>query len=202
LQGDEDTMRLALEDSDTGSYSCMITTIWHYTAHGDTNKLEAQLDELIQRYESEQGAASQGRVMKSFIPLIPALANARDPRREAALDHFGKSADALIFRWILIEKYKLPTEEAIRFLGGRDTDRQRRVMILYLLKDKAAMRTAVADYIENTRNTGAGRVLAIWLESKLVNVPSGIEEKDLRDPNAKSIRQAVLEKLAMTGAGP
>ena len=111
------------------------------------------------------------------------------------MDYFGKSDYAVMLRWVLIEKYKLTPKDAIRFLGGRETDRFRRVLILYLEKEKAPMRDAFRDYIENTPNTGAGRVIASWAQLKLLETRPTIEETDLRDPGTKPIRESVLEKL-------
>ena len=118
LQGDEALMELALEDSATGSYLAMITAIWHYAAHDQVEKMEAQVAELIERYEPNAGPSSLGRMTKGFVPLLPALKDPKHPRHEEALDYFGKSANAVVFRWILIYKYKLTPNEAIRFLGG------------------------------------------------------------------------------------
>jgi hypothetical protein len=195
LQGDEALMDLALEDSNSGSQLAMITVIWHYLAHDQVEKMEAQIDQLIERYEPNAGPQSPGRMLKGFVPLLPALKDPKHPRHEEALDYFGKSGNAVVLRWILIEKYKLTPKEAIRFLGGRETDRFRRVLILYLEKDKGPMREAVVDFLENTPNTGATRVVASWVEGKLLEAHPQIEETDLRVSGAKSIREAVLEKL-------
>jgi hypothetical protein len=198
LDGDENLMTLALEDSNSGSSLAMLTTVWHYAVHDQTRKMQDQLDELIERYESDGRQNSQGRKMKSFIPLMPALKDPKHPRHEEALDHFGKSEAATNLRWILIQKYHLSVPDAIRFLGGRETDRYRRVLILYLEKQKEPMRAALTDYLENTKNTGVGRVVSSWAEVHLLNLPCGIEEKDLRPPGVKSIEQAVLDKIGAT----
>jgi len=195
LTGDEDLMDMALEDSNTGSYSSMMTAIWHDAAHERTDEMKKQLDELIERYESEQGPRSQGRMMKSFIPLIPALKNPKDPQHGDALDHFGKSENGILLRWILIQKYKLSVEDAIRFLGGKETDLLRRILVLYLLNDKGPMHQAFFDYISGGGNRGAGRPLVTWATGQLQNLPSTFQEVDLKPPGAKSIQQAVLEKL-------
>jgi hypothetical protein len=195
LQGDEALMKLAIEDSNTGSYAAMATMTWHALAHDQVDKAKAQLEELIERYEPDAGPRSQGREMKGFLPLLPALKDSKHPRHAEALDYFGKSESGVLMRWILIEKYKLAPKDAIRLLGGRETDRFRRVLILYLEKDKGPIGPALVDYLENTPNTGAGRVIACWLQVKLVEEKPSITEADLRVPGAKSIRQAVLEKL-------
>jgi hypothetical protein len=200
LDNDDDLMNLAFEDSDTGSYSSMITAVWHYTAHDQFDKVEQQLSELISRYESEWGPRSLGRTMKGFLPLIPALKDPKHPRHEETLDYFGKSDMAEIFRWILIRKYKLNSQDAIRFLGGKETDRLRRVLVLYLENERGQpIRDALTDYIANNPgNKGAGRPLACWAAGQTQNRPKEIvelDEKDLKPADALSIRQAVLAKL-------
>ena len=55
------------------------------------------------------------------------------------------------------------------------------------------MREAVVDFLENTPNTGATRVVASWVAGKLLEAHPQIEETDLRVPGAKSIRQAKAE---------
>jgi hypothetical protein len=202
LTGDEDLMEMALEDSNTGSYPSMVTAIWHDAAHERTDEMEKQLNELIGRYESEQGPRSQGRMMKSFIPLIPALKNPEDPQHGEALDHFGKSENGILLRWILIQKYKLSVEDAIRFLGGKETDLLRRILVLYLQNDKKPMHQAFFDYISGGGNRGAGRPLAAWATGQLQNLPSNFREVDLKPPGAKSIQQAVLEQLGKNGNSP
>ena len=199
LEGDEDLMNLALED-DTGSYFSMMTTVWHSTSHDQFKKVEQQLSALVERYESEQGPRSVGRTMKGFLPLLPALKDAKHSQHEEALDYFGKSDTAVIFRWILIQKYKLSAPDAIRFLGGKETDRLRRVLLLYLENERGqSIRDALTDYIQNNSgNKGAGRPLASWAAGQTKNRPKEIEEldeKDLKPAGAQSIRHAVLEKL-------
>jgi len=126
---------------------------------------------------------------------LPALKDPKSSDHDAALDYFGKSDIASYMRWILIRKYKLSTEDAIRFFGGNETDRFRRVMILYLQGNKEQMKSAFIDYISNTQNKGAGRVLASWAEGDLLSLKAEIEETDLKPPGAKSIEQAVREEL-------
>ena len=104
----------------------------------------------------------------------------------------------VMLRWVLIQKYHLKTEEAIRLLGGKETDSLRRVLILYLQKEKAPMQEAFYNYI-GQENNGAGNVLASWAEVNLLGLSPGIKEDDLRVPGAKSIEQAVVDKLSQYG---
>ncbi len=198
LKNDEDTMKLAFEDSNTGSAMAMLTRMWHFAAHSDYTQLEHEVDDYIQRYQPRGGDDSQGQMIKNFIPLIPALADPKNPKHGEALDFFGKSRNATNLRWVFIQKYKLPVDEAIRFLGGEETDRLRRVMIVGLKQDKPNIRTALTKYISSDENKSAGRVISSWLEVHLLDISTGIDETDLKPADAKSITQAVMDKLAKT----
>ena len=195
LTGDEDLMKLALEDSQTGSAAAMWTHIWHYAAHDRVEKMETQIDEMIERYESQKGPRSPGRMTKDFVRLMPALKDPQAPEHEAALDHFGKTETALGLRWILIQKYKLSPADAIRFLGGKETDRARHVMVLHLLNDKDHMREAIIDYQMSSENNLTAKVIANWAARQTLPEPVKIEEKDLRPAGAQSIQQAVRAAL-------
>lgn len=194
LEGDEKLMDDAFEDSSSGSYHAMMTCIWHYFAHDQINKAEQQIDELILRYEPNGGPDSSGRMMKEFLPLLPALANKNDPHHEQALDHWGKSANAIILRWILIKKDKLPTDEAIRFLGGAETDVFRHVLITALQNDTAHINDAYGKYVYSNSESG-GRVFTAWIWGHMLNIKKDITEKDLKPADAKSITQAVMDTL-------
>ncbi len=196
LSGDEELMRLALKDSNTGSQMAMWTHIWNAAAHDDLDAAEAGLDEMIDRYESESGPQSPPRFIKGFLPLIPALKNPKSPEHEVALDYFGKSNAGVVLRWVLIKKYKIPPLEAVRFLGGKETDRMRRVLVLSILEDKEHMFDAIVDFQKNSANSFAGRVVAQWVARQTLPQPTRIEEKDLRPPGAQSLQQAVRAALA------
>jgi len=47
LEKDEKLMRMAVEDSDSGSYLSMITQTWNCAAHGDYARMEKVVDDLI-----------------------------------------------------------------------------------------------------------------------------------------------------------
>jgi hypothetical protein len=194
LQKDENLMNLALADGNTGSYMAMLTAFWNYAAHEDDKGMEQEMDDLIQRYESEQGPESTGRVLKGFVPLIPALKDPKNPDHEKALDYFGKSDKGIVLRVILILKYGLGNDDAIRLLGGPETDRFRHVVILYLLNNANQMAQAFYDYDSNA-TSDSGWVIASWLHYKLLHPSMIIEDKDLKLQGAETIKAAVLEKL-------
>lgn len=194
LEKDEKLMRTALEDSDTGSYMAMLTAFWNSAAHEDSQGMEQEMDELIDRYESQQGPDSTGRILKGFVPLIPALKNPKNPDHEKALDYFGKSNKGLVLRVILILKYGLNKDDAIRFMGGPETDRFSHIVILYLQNDSNHMREALLDFNKTTSSDSAW-VTATWLACKLLNPPDRTADQDLKTAGAQTIRAAVLEKL-------
>jgi hypothetical protein len=194
VQKDEDLMRTALEDSNTGSYRAMLLAFWNCAVHDDDKGMEQQMNDLIERYESDKGPESTGRMLKNFIPLIPALKDVKSPDHQKALDYFGKPDNGVALRTILILKYGMNTNDAIQFLGGPETDRFRHVLILYLLKDKQHMREAFIDYNSHTTSDVAW-VIATWLRCQILDPATSIKDKDLKLAGAKTIQKAVREKL-------
>lgn len=194
LEKDENLMITALKDSDTGSYMAMLTAFWNFAAHDDSQGMEQQMDELTERYESQEGPESTGRILKGFVPLIPALKDPNSPDHEKALDYFGKSNKGLVLRVVLILKYGLTKDDAIRLLGGPETDRFRHVVVLYLENDSSDMREAFLDFNKNSSSDSAW-VIACWLAHKLLDPSGTITDQDLKTPGAQTIRAAVLEKL-------
>jgi hypothetical protein len=194
MQKDEELMRTAMEDSDTGSYQAILLAFWNSAAHDDDEGMSREMDYLIERYESKAGTESTGRILKGFVPLLPALKDPKHPDHGKALDYFGKRNEGQVLRTILVLRCGLSTNDAIRFLGGQETDRYRNVLMTYLLKDKERMKVVFADYEKNTVSD-VRWVMAKWMYHDLVDGSASVEDKDLSVPGATSIRQAVLEKL-------
>ena len=194
MQKDEDLMKTALEDSNTGSYTAMLLAFWNCAAHDDSKGMDQQVDDLIERYEPDKGAETTGRILKGFIPLIPALKDAKSPDHQKALDYFGKPNYGAVLRTLLILKGGMTTNDAIQFLGGPENDRFRHVVILYLLKDKQHMLEALNDYDKNTTSDVAW-VIANWMARRTVEPHNHIEDKDLILPGAQTIQRAVQAKL-------
>ncbi len=99
-----------------------------------------------------------------------------------------------MLRVILILKYGLTKEDAIRFLGGPETDRFRHVVVLYLENDSSDMREAFLDFNRNSSSDSAW-VTACWIAHKLLDPSGTITDQDLKTPGAQTIRAAVLEKI-------
>jgi len=128
------------------------------------------------------------------VPLIPALKDSKNPDHEKALDYLGKSDKGSVLRVILILKYGLTKKDAIRFLGGPETDRFRHVVVLYLQNDTSEMREAFDDFNRNSSSSAAW-VIATWLAHKVLDPSTVIVDRDLKTPGAQTIKAAVLEKL-------
>jgi hypothetical protein len=185
----------ALKASSSGSLSDLMLQIWE-AAMGDRSKDLAQLvDDLIERYETNQGQNSQGRRLQRFLPLLPALRDPRHPSREAALGHFGPDQEWIVLRWIWIEQFKIPVADAIRLLGGRENDHFRNVLIAYLDRDEVKTLAALNSFSRAKRGSDEKTLLAAHLYRKLRPVPVPGEQIDLKPAGAKSIREAVHEKL-------
>ena len=192
--GDRKLMETALKDSDSGSFTSMLTLIWDCAARDDIVGMRSQAQELIERYESQNAPNSLGNKLMKFIPLIPALKDSTSPDHTKALDFFGKSPSWTMLRWILIQKYKLSVEDAVRFLGGPDADRVRNVLIAYLKQDNLD-RAWVNFYASDDILTEANDVVPVFLIHKIKGTKIPEEEIDLRPAGVQTIKQAVLSVL-------
>jgi hypothetical protein len=195
LENDTDLREMALKDSASGSYADMLLHIWDAGIRDDRDELKQQVDELIERYESTDGPMSRGARMKQFLPLLPALANAGDPRHQEAINYFGNDASWVMLRWIWIEKFKLSKEDAIAFLGGRETDAARHVLACYLDGDAEKTVQASDGLMRQSDASAEQCILARFLGDKLAKIKEP-DVPDLKPANASSARAAVLARLA------
>lgn len=196
---DPELRRVALEASRSGSASDMSMHIWEAAIRDNAADLKANTQELIDRYETRSGASSRGRRLMGFLPLLPALKDPKHADRSEALNYFGDSAQWLVLRWIWINKYKLSKDDAIRFLGGRETDPFRHVLICYLESDAAAAKEALKGYADPDKRFSEQTFLAYYLAHSLQKKPFDKPEPDLKPPNARSVREAVFAKLKARG---
>ena len=77
---DPELRRMAMEDSSSGSASDMMMHIWDAAWRNQPRELEEKVKEIIERYEQEMGVNSPGRRLLKFLPLLPALRDAKHPR--------------------------------------------------------------------------------------------------------------------------
>jgi hypothetical protein len=202
MTNDKELRAMALENSESGSHADMMLNIWEHAVNGDEKKLAVMANELIERYEPNGGNDSLGRTLQRFLPLLPALKDPKHRNRAEALRFFGKSQSWTILRWIWIEKYKVPAADAITFLGGRENDQFRSLLIAVLEKDQPK----ALEYV-NAFNASRGYVdeyslLSQHAYSKLHPLRPEPEApvKALKPKDFTFTRQAVLEKLEKRGA--
>jgi hypothetical protein len=199
LKNDASLREMALEDSRSASAADMQLHIWDAAIRDDREQLTEQVDELFERYDSEKGPKSRGARLQQFLPLLPALANADDPKHKQAIGHFGNDPDWVVLRWLWIAKLKLPKDEAIAFLGGRETDATRRVLVCYLDGNTQETWSAAEALMHQVGTSAEQCILAKFLSMK-----AGKDGKDATEPDvpdlkpvgASSARSAVLARLA------
>ncbi len=98
-------------------------------------------------------------------------------------------------------------EEAVRFLGGKTTNTERREMVAYLLKDKDLF-TRAYDELERGRRHGGQQwsnmafVVVHYLRNELLDMPVPADQTDLKPPGARSLQQVVDAKVEGDTAVP
>ncbi len=202
LTDDKEMRRWALEDSRSGSYNDMIMGIWEATIHDNEKALEGRLDEMVERYESEKPPTAAGKLLRGFVPLLPALKDPKHPKREEALSYFGKQADGVIFRWILIQKYKVPTEDAIRFLGGRENDPLRSCLIACLEGVNWKALEALNKLTGQDSSISYNDVLATVVYRQKTGHTDDKLTPNLKPNDSGSLRKLVITKLKEQGRWP
>lgn len=197
LENDEAAMKEALNASSSGSYSDMVVNMVAAAAEGDFKALAAQVDECLDRYPPQDEAKGDMMTMlKGFLPLVPALKDASSADHAKALDYFAKYSQWPTLQWVFIRGANLPVEQAVRFLGGKDTDVERRMLVAYLLKDRE-MFTKAYDEIDSSNKRGGKKwstmafVVAHYLRNDLLAVPTPAAQVDLKPPGAESVLQAL-----------
>ncbi|MDB6040369.1 MAG: hypothetical protein JWM99_4210, partial [Verrucomicrobiales bacterium] len=116
------------------------------------------------------------------------------PKHEIALHYFGRSANWTTLRWIFCEQFKLTPEDAIQFLGGRETDLYRRALICYLDKDRGAMLDAINKW-GVSHGVNYESILVNNLYERLAKHNQVFDEKDLKPKDAISTNKLLDQKL-------
>ena len=80
---------MALEDSNCGSFKHMTMQLCEAVITDNQKALADQINELVDRYESTKGPRSTGRRLAAFLPLLPALADAKHVSHDQAVHYFG-----------------------------------------------------------------------------------------------------------------
>ncbi|MBI3853774.1 MAG: hypothetical protein HY298_26325 [Verrucomicrobia bacterium] len=193
--------KMALDDSASGSFSDMTMHVWDAAVQDNSNELEQGVRDLIERYESNKGSDSAAKRLMKFLPLLPAVRDPNNRAHEEALRHFGKDDSWVVLRWIWIEKFKLKTNDAVTFLGGRESGLFQHVLICYLDQNKPAMLDALNQFFASRTYIDEKSALGNFLYYKLLNETSSHKDIDLKPANSLSLREAVLSKLKSTRQG-
>jgi len=177
----------------------MMMHAWEAAIRDDAKQLESTVAELVERYEQQQGVNSLGRRLLKFLPLLPALRDPHHASRREALEYFGKDGGWTIFRFIWIEKYKIPVADAIVLLGGRENSTFTQLLIAYLEKNSEKALDALNMLNSDPQSRNEQRVLGSCLCEKFHPNSHPHKDVDLKPPGAMSIRQAVLQRLKAEG---
>ena len=196
FKNDTTLCEMALKDSRSGSGGDMQLHIWDAAIRDDRKQLKSQVEELIERYESEKGPKARGARLKAFLPLLPALANASYPKHNRAISYFGNDPVWVVLRWLWIDKLKLPKDDAIAFLGGRETDATRHVMVCYLDGDTDKTQAAAEALMHQVGASAEQCILARFLSMRLSKDIKEPNVPDLKPTGVSSARAAVLARLA------
>jgi hypothetical protein len=195
LLHDNGLRQMALEDSASGSRSDMTMRIWDDAIQKDSKGLQAQVAGLIERYEPNMGNDSTGRRLQNFLPLLPALANPKDPQNQEAIHYFARDNSWYILRWIWIQNLKLSKSDAIAFLGGAEAGGPIRVVNLYLEGDVKKTAAAMVELSHKNEGQTEQLVLASYLSRTLNNESLDAGTPDLKPADAASTCKTVLSQL-------
>jgi hypothetical protein len=183
----------------SGSHSDMMMHVWDAAIRDNPKQIESAANEMVERYEQEQGVNSMGRHLLKFLPLLPALRDPHHPARREALEFFGKEAGWTTLRFIWIENYDIPVTDAVVLLGGRENSTFTQLLVAYLEKDRGKALDALNVLNSNRDSRNEQRVLGSCLCEKLHPNSHPHQDVDLKPPGAMSIRQAVMQKLKAEG---
>ena len=203
LENDRPAMQAALRASSTYSARDLILEMVDCAAREDWAALEKLIADTEERYESFKRPGSSTQRLKGFLPLIPALKDPKHPDHDKALDYFVRSNQWTTLQWLFITKYKLSTEDAVRFLGSLETDPERRLMARYLLKDAPGFEETYNDFRKAKHKwSNMGFVLVYYLRNELLQVPVPAQQPDLKPAVTQTIAEAVAAELAKTAPPP
>ncbi|MDW8343519.1 MAG: glycogen-binding domain-containing protein [Verrucomicrobiae bacterium] len=202
LEQDEAGMREALRDGATGSARDFIMQACHAAVEGRWDDLREIVEQGEERYEEFRRRGSSWQRLKGFLPLLPALADPNHPERAKALDYFLHDRDWPTLQWIMIKKFGLGVEDAVRFLGGRTTHPERRVLVFYLLGEKEEFQRVFEELDKKKGWPAMGYVLGRFLRNQWFNVPVPDNQPDLRPADAVSLEQFMMFWLSHQATQP
>ena len=197
VAGDAQLRGWALEDSSSGSYSDFLLQIWDAAIRDDRKALLSVSKEIIERYEANDGADAMGKVLQKFLPLLPALANAKDPRHQEAIHSFDGKESWVVLRWIWARKFQLPNAETVQFIGGREADYFRRALAFYLEKDHASILIAMNKSNADEPDAEDRTILLNRLYDEIAPRKFAGEETDLKPKDAISTAVLLQKRAAL-----
>ena len=195
LSNDEELRVAALKAGRSGSDWDLTLQIWDAAIREDAVTMKRTASEMVERYETKSGPNSRGRRLIEFIPLLPALKDPKHPQRAEALEYFADGVQWVVLRWIWTTKYKMPKEDAIALLGGRETDAFRHVVVCCLDGDLAAAKEALREYSKPGKRVTEQFTIAYYLVRQLEDKWFSRPETDLKPAEVTSTREAVFAKL-------
>ncbi|MGV3659345.1 MAG: hypothetical protein ACO1TE_04150 [Prosthecobacter sp.] len=203
MEGNKEDMEKHRFDASTFSHADIMKNFMQELAKGDNDRALAHLNAGIARYESETPPErAMFKRMRDFMPLLPALADARHPRHGEALCYFHRDEDWPSVQWILIQHCKLPLPEAEKFLGGEMTNPERLGLIAALRGDRQLFDSSMEQMQVPAGNASAkvkvgtmARVVTLYLRAKLHRIQPPEDQPDLRPTDAVPLHELTLRGL-------
>lgn len=199
MEGDKAAMASTAEESSSGSYSDMVKDMVLSAAQDDFKALAAQVEGCLERYPRDPDPEDMMYKLRGFLPLIPALRDPASPDHGKALDYFANYSQWPSLQWTLLQNAHLSVEEGVRFLGGKNTDPERLLVVAYLVKDKELFARTYDAYDARLRASGRkwsnmAFVVVHCLRNDLLDVPVPPQQPDLRPPVAETLSQILARK--------
>lgn len=181
-------------------------------ATGDYAEVERRIDAWLKRTPKGWGAPNY-QAFREYLPLIPALMDAKHADHRKAVESFPTKTRFLLQQWILMSRAHLPPEDAIRFFQGDDytvTSPERQMVIHALEGDVAGFEklfkellgprpdpTSVIYWPEMlVRGLGLNTTFYAWLHNLVLKVPPPKEEPDLQPAGAEPLLPQLLKIAA------
>ena len=199
LDEDQAAMYKVLNDCDSGSLNYLNMLMWHALIRDDLPALEREVEEAVDRHGSAQKNEDPMWRLKNFLPLIAALKDPRHPEHTKALDYFANDSAWPVLQWIMVRQYELDLADAVRFLGGENTDVGRRLLVFYLRGDKANFQQLFDKFSRTDLCSFSRFALTTGLRNRLLEVPAPANQPDLKPKTVELLSRSVLTTM---GAAP
>ncbi len=200
-EGNKKDMRAAATDAGSFSYVDITKQVIHLLAEGEDDKAESLLDAGIDRYPPRDPAKGNSMtLLRDYLPLLPALADAGHPKRAEALDLLQERAEWATLRVVLARRFELPPDDAARLLGegvGEKASLECRAYQAWVRGDAEAFERTNDEIVKNRRQgvDVAGRTLLQCLRHDLLKTPVPVEQPDLKPAKVERLDDLVRKKL-------